>query len=84
MIKLILTAITAVALMVVYIWKARPSKTDKLQERIDDLDKQIAHKRQAISDALAAGNESRYSIFYAQWLKLCRKRNRLRKRLPED
>jgi len=81
MIKLILAAITAVATAIVCIFRAQPTNQDKLREQIDELDEQIEKKRQAMSDALSIDFIEHFHILRREWLQLCKKRNRLRKRL---
>jgi len=81
MIKLILAAITAVATAIVCIFRAQPTNQDKLREQIDELESKIENKRQAMSDALNAGFDDHFHALRREWLQLCGKRNRLRKRL---
>ena len=55
---------------------SRPS-----EESLDVLEEQVEKKRQAMSNALNAGFDEHFHVLREQWLRLCKKRNRLRKRL---
>ena len=62
----------------------KPDKTDKLLDEMEDLNEVIQKKRQSMSDALLAGNVVLFHKYESEWLRLCKKRGNLRRRLPKN
>ena len=72
-----------VVLAMVRAYFSTPKKED-LQDELDKLKAKIAAKKVAVENAMLADDMPRYHKFYGEWLQLCKKANRLRKRLKKN
>ena len=62
---------------------SKPTEED-LQDELNRLEDEIDKKKIAIDAAMFAGDMGRYHKFYGEWVRLCVKANRLRKRIKKD